>query len=84
MRTVDGSDAYELREVIEVPVSSVQREVVLKDHRREPHVVGWNRRALFSQLTKDGRVVMRRLIVGEEHVHAVFERNRPRLRSLST
>lgn len=54
-------------------IAGMEHEVVLKHERREPHVVGRDRRALGSELAVDGRVVMRRLIVGVEDVHPFLE-----------
>src|SRR5450759_723471 len=71
------SDADELRKVIEVLVSSVQRQIVLQHQRRQPHVVGRNRRALFAELAEQRRVMMRRLVVGKEHAHAVLHEEVP-------
>lgn len=71
------SNADDLREVIEVLVSRMQRQIVLQHQRRQPHVVGGNRGALFPELTKKSRVVMGRLVVGEEHAHPFFQEKPP-------
>ena len=52
-------------------VSRVQGQIVLQYERRQPHVVGRNRCALFPELAKERRIVVGRLVVGEEHAHAV-------------
>ena len=41
---------------------------MLKDQGREPQVVRWNRRPLLSELAVNPRVVMRRRVVGVEHL----------------
>jgi len=35
----------------------------------DPHIVGWDRRALLTQLPVNGGVVMRRLFIGLEHAN---------------
>ena len=60
--------------MIEVPVPGMKREIVLQNKRREPDIVGWNRRALLSQLPENRRVVMRRLVIGKKHSNAVFQK----------
>ena len=52
-----GSDASNLRQVVEVPVACVQGEVVLQDECREPHVVRGHRCPLLAELPEDRRVV---------------------------
>ena len=39
--------------MIEMFVPRVQREIVLKDQGSEPHIIGWNRCALFAELAED-------------------------------
>ena len=56
-----------------MPVSRVQCEIVLEHEGGEPHIVRWNGRALLAQLTKNRCIVMRRLVVGIQNVHAVLE-----------
>ena len=63
----------QLWEVIEVLVSCMQGKIVLQDKRRQPHVVRWNRGALFPELAEERCVMVGRLVVGEEHVHSLFE-----------
>ncbi len=70
-RTVQESDANELRQMIEMLVACVKREIVLKHQRSQPEIIGGNGRALFSQLSIERRIVMRRLIIGEQHAHAL-------------
>jgi len=41
-------DADQLRQVVEVPIAGMQREIVLQDKRSKPHVVRGNRRALLA------------------------------------
>jgi hypothetical protein len=36
----------ELWKAIKMPVSGIQKQIVLHDQGRNPHIVGWNRRAL--------------------------------------
>lgn len=71
------SDSDQLRQVIEVLVSRVEGKVVLQYQRRQPHVVRWNRRALFAKLPEHGRVMMRRLVVSEEDADAVLQQKTP-------
>jgi hypothetical protein len=59
--------------MIEVPVSGVQRKIVLQNQSCKPHIVGRNRCALLSKLPEHGRIVMGSLVVREECVHAVLE-----------
>jgi hypothetical protein len=61
-----------LRQVIEVLVSGVQRKIVLEDQRGQPQVIRGNGRALFSQLAVQQRIVMRCLIIREQHHDAVL------------
>lgn len=48
-------------------IAGMQRQVVLKHERGNPHVVGGDRRALRAQLMINRRVMMRRLIIGKQH-----------------
>jgi hypothetical protein len=70
---VVGSNADEVREVIEMLVSRVEPKVVLQYKSRQPHIVRRNRRALFPELAEHRSIVMSRLVVGKEHSHAVFQ-----------
>jgi len=72
------SNTNDLRELIEVLVSCVQRQIVLQYKRRQPHVVGGNRGALFPELAENRRVMMGRLVVGEKHAHALFQEKPPK------
>lgn len=69
--------ADELRQMIEVRVSRVQCQGVLQDEGGEPHVVCRNRRALLPELAEHRGVMVGRVIVGEEHGHAVLEKEPP-------
>lgn len=71
------SHADNLRQVIEVLVSCVQREVVLQHKSGEPHIVRWNGRTLFAELAENGRVVVSRLVVGEHDADAVLQQKPP-------
>src|SRR5204862_4970044 len=71
------SDADDLRQVIEVPVSRVQGDVVLQDESRQPHIVRRNRCPLLTELTEDRRIVVSGLVVGEEHVYAILQQEPP-------
>ena len=71
------SNADNLREVFEVFIPRVQRKIVLQNKGRQPHVVGRNRGALFPELAENGCVVVRRLVVSEEHAHALFHEEPP-------
>jgi len=64
--------------MIEVPVARMQHEIVLQHKRRQPHVVGRNWCALFPELAEHGRVVVGRLVVGEENAHPVFQQEPPK------
>lgn len=68
----------DLWKVIEMPVSGMQGKVVLQHESREPHIVCRNRRALLPELTKDGCIVVSRLVVGEEHADAIFQKKPPK------
>lgn len=60
--------------MIEVPISRVQNEIVLKNQGSEPHVVGRNRRSLFSELKKNRGIVMRSLVIGEDDIDAFLKK----------
>ena len=47
------SHADELREMIEMLIPRMQDKIVLQHERRQPHVVGRNRCALFPKLAED-------------------------------
>src|ERR1043166_514730 len=49
-----------------MPVAGMQNQVMLQDERGDPDVVGWDRRSLDSKLLIKIRVVMGRLVIGEE------------------
>jgi hypothetical protein len=70
---------HELRQVIEVLIARAQDEIVLEDQRRQPHVICRDRCALFPKLAKKRRVMMRRLIVSEQHVHPVLQFSPPEI-----
>ena len=70
---VTASNTDKLRQVIEVAVACMQREVMLQDQGGQPHVISRNRRALFPELAKHCRVMMCGLIVGKKCVHALLQ-----------
>ena len=55
----------------------MQGEVVLQHKSGQPHVVRRNRRAVFAELAEDRRVVVSRLVVGEDDAHAVLQQKPP-------
>ena len=59
--------------MIEVLVTGMQRQVVLQNKRCEPHVVRRNRCALLPELMKHRGVMVGRLIIGTEEMHAVLQ-----------
>jgi hypothetical protein len=77
------SHAHELRQMIEVLVASVQRQVVLQNKRCEPHVVRRNRRALLPELMKHRGVMVGRLIVGTQDVHTILQEKLPESATLT-
>src|SRR3954464_1185488 len=58
--------------MIEVMVARTQNQIVLENQCRDPHVIRRNRRSLFSQLPKQCRVMVSRLIVGKENFDTVL------------
>ena len=63
--------------MIEVLVPCMQDEVVLQHKSGQPDVVRWNRRALFAELAEDRRVVVSRLVVGEDDAYAILQQKPP-------
>ena len=61
---VEGSKADQLRNVVEMTVPREEGKIMLNDERRDPDIVGWNRRGLLAQLLEDARVVMSGLLIG--------------------
>src|SRR6266540_3420279 len=61
-----GSSSSDLGQVVEVAVAGAEPEIVLQGQGGDPEVVGRDRRALAAELTEDGRVLVGRLIVGEQ------------------
>ena len=66
----DRSDAHELRQRVEAPVTAAEREVVLRDERRDPRVVRQDRRSLRAHLSVEVRAMTGRVAVGVEDPHA--------------
>ncbi|SRR6266545_715529 len=64
--------------MIEVLVSCVQGKVVLQHKSGQPYIVRRNRRALFAELAEDRRVVVSRLVVGEDDTHTVLQQKPPK------
>ena len=65
-------DADELRKVVKVPITSMQNEIVLENQCSKPHIVRGNRSSLFPELPVQRTIVMRRLVVREQDIHAVL------------
>lgn len=63
--------------MIEMAVPRVQREVVLKDERSEPHVVRRNRCSLFPELPEHSCVMVSRLVIREQDAHTVLQEKPP-------
>lgn len=62
--------ARNLGQVVEVPVSRAQDEVVLEGERRDPEVMHGNRLPPTAKVAKERGVVVGRLLVREECGHA--------------
>jgi len=63
--------------MIEMPIARVQNEAMLENNRRDPDVVRRNQRSLHAKLPINVRVMVRRLIVGEENFDAHREEKMP-------
>jgi len=59
--------------MVEVLVSGMQRQVVLQDDGRDPHIVRRNWCPLTLKLSIDGGVVVGGLVVRKSDVHTVLE-----------
>lgn len=58
-------------------VTGMQHEIVLQHEGRQPHVIGGNRSALPSELQVHGGVVVGRLIVRLQDMHAALQEETP-------
>ncbi len=58
-------------------IAGTQRERMLQDERRDPHIIGRDGSALFSQLAVDSSVMMRCLFIGVEHSNTGFQQKAP-------
>ena len=74
-------DSDQLRQVIEVGVTGVQRQIVLQHECSNPNVVCGNGRVLAPKLPKDRRIVMRRLSSGNDTLTPGCIMNRRNVRS---
>jgi hypothetical protein len=70
-------NSRELRDVVEIPVAGVKSKVVLHHECGDPHLIRRDRRPLFPQLAIQCTVMMRRLVVSEEHLHPLLEQKVP-------
>lgn len=52
---------------IEMLIAGIQQEIVLHDERRNPQVVRGYWGPLVAELTKQARVMMRCLVIGEQY-----------------
>jgi dienelactone hydrolase len=46
-------------------VARIEKQIVLHDQGRDPHIIGGDRRALRAELNEDPGIVMGRLFVSE-------------------
>lgn len=53
-------------------VAGVENQVVLQDQGGNPDIIGRDWRPLLAQLAIEPRVVVSRLVVGEQHVNTVL------------
>lgn len=51
----------------------MQYQIMLQNESGHPHIVRWNRRALFPKLAEHGGVMVSRLIIGEDDTHTVLQ-----------
>lgn len=77
------SDPDDLRNVIEVTVARVEREIVLENQRRDPDIVDRYGCSLTPELPVDASVVVPGLVVGVEHPDSGRKKNLWRTNSLS-
>src|SRR5438067_1379405 len=61
------SKSDKLRDVIEVGIAGIQRQIMLEDEAGDPNIVGGYWGGLLAELLKETSVVMRGLLVGVEH-----------------
>ena len=71
------SGARNLREMGDVCIATAEHQSVLRDERRDPHVIRGYRCPLLAQLPNDRRVVVRRVFVGNQHGDTVPEQEPP-------
>jgi len=67
---IDDLHAGELRKDVKVRFTGKQEQRMLQDEGCDPHIVGRDGGALLTQLSVNGGVMMRRLLVGIEHADA--------------